>query len=159
MKLKSTRHCCWHRNEFPTFYDHFAVFNFSSGMKKFLVIFWHFRTLVSGTPIFVFCFFFQFLGGLDWNCPFLFLFADASDICLLTSGPTLSGLEVVCFLVSLSPDHLHPSSRFPFNTLNLLKPVRISLFPFLSSNLECFSPTPHPKSGRLFWYRQCISVE
>ena len=36
---------------------------------------------------------------------FAFFFA-ASDICFHISGHTLSGLEVVCFLVSLHPDHV-----------------------------------------------------
>ena len=43
----------------------------------------------------------------------LFCFAfrfDASDICCHISGHTLSGLEVVCFLVSLSSDHGNPAS-------------------------------------------------
>ena len=39
---------------------------------------------------------------------FALLFA-ASDICFHISGHTLSGLEVVCFLVSLSQDHVYPS--------------------------------------------------
>ena len=34
---------------------------------------------------------------------------DASDIGFHISGHTLSGLEVVCFLVSLLPDHIHPA--------------------------------------------------
>ena len=36
------------------------------------------------------------------------IFFAASDICVHISGHTLSGLEVVCFLVSLHPDHVDP---------------------------------------------------
>ena len=56
---------------------------------------------------------------------FAFLFA-ASDICAHISGHTLSGLEVVCFLVSLSPDHVYPSGCLSFNKMNLVKPVHAS---------------------------------
>ena len=42
------------------------------------------------------------------------------------SGHLLSGLEVVCFLVSLSPDHVHPSSGLSVNKINLVKPVHAS---------------------------------
>ena len=38
----------------------------------------------------------------------------ASDICFHISGHTLSGLEVVCFLVSLPPDRVHPSGGLSF---------------------------------------------
>ena len=51
---------------------------------------------------------------------------DASDISFHISGHTLSGLEVVCFLVSLSPDHVFPSSDLSFNKINLVKPVHAS---------------------------------
>ena len=51
---------------------------------------------------------------------------DASDICFHISGHTLSGLEVVCFLVSLLPDHVYPSSGFSSSTVNLVKPVHAS---------------------------------
>ena len=37
------------------------------------------------------------------------LFFAASDMCFHISGRTLSGREVVCFLVILSPDHVYPS--------------------------------------------------
>ena len=47
----------------------------------------------------------------------------ASIICLHISGHTLSGLEIVCFLVSFLPDHENPLS---FNTMNLVKPVHAS---------------------------------
>ena len=51
---------------------------------------------------------------------------DASDMCFHISGHTLSGLEVVCFLVSLSPDHVYPSGGLSFNKINLVKPVHAS---------------------------------
>ena len=53
--------------------------------------------------------------------PFFF---DASDICFHISGHTLSGREVVCFLVSLLPDHVPaaPGLRLMFSdTLHLLQ--------------------------------------
>ena len=36
------------------------------------------------------------------------------------------GLEVVCFLVSLHPDHVYPSGGLSFNKMNLVKPVHAS---------------------------------
>ena len=51
---------------------------------------------------------------------------DASSICFHISVHTLSGLEVVCFLVSLSQDHVYPSGGLSFNKINLLKPVHAS---------------------------------
>ena len=60
--------------------------------RRYHVIFWHYRALVSRWSIFV-----------------LLCFFAASDICFHISGHTLSGLEGVCFLVSLSPDHAYPS--------------------------------------------------
>ena len=56
---------------------------------------------------------------------FALLFA-ASDICFNISGHTLSGLVVVCFLVSLSPDHAYPSGGLSFNKMNLVMPVHAS---------------------------------
>ena len=44
---------------------------------------------------------------------------DASDICFHISGHNLSGLEVVCFLVSLASDHQNPSGGYSSNTVNL----------------------------------------
>ena len=38
----------------------------------------------------------------------------------------MSGLDVVCFLVSLSPNHENPSGCFSLNTGNLVKPVHAS---------------------------------
>ena len=57
---------------------------------------------------------------------FALLFA-ASDICFPISGHRLSGLEVVCFLVNLSPDHENPSGGLSFNKMNLVKPVHASV--------------------------------
>ena len=51
---------------------------------------------------------------------------DASDICFHTSGHTLSSLEVVCFLVSLSPNHENLSGGLSFLKMNLVKPVNAS---------------------------------
>ena len=39
---------------------------------------------------------------------------------------TLSGLEVVCFLVSLHPDHVYPSGGLSLIVVNLVKPVHAS---------------------------------
>ena len=100
-------------SEFPTFYEHFFIFRLnpsSSGSIKKIP-----RKLLAlssvGFSIAHFCFSLRF---------------DASDICFHISGHTLSGLEVVCYLVSLSPDHENPSGGFSFNTVNLVKPVHAS---------------------------------
>ena len=45
---------------------------------------------------------------------FALLFA-ASDICFHIYRHSLSGLDVVCVLVSLSPDHAHTSGGLSFN--------------------------------------------
>ena len=47
-------------------------------------------------------------------------------ICFHKSGRTMSGLEVVCFVVSLSPDHVYPSGGLSFNEMKLVKPVHAS---------------------------------
>ena len=65
------------------------------------------------------------LWFLDGPFCFVLLFA-ASDICFHISGHTLSGLEVVCFLVSLLPDHENLSGGLSFNKMNLVKPVHAS---------------------------------
>ena len=89
-------------SEFPTFYDRFPfhVWNFSSS-----------RTCLAlssfGFSIAHFCFALRF---------------DASHICSHISGHTLSGLEVVCFLVTLLPDHVYPSGGLPFKKMNLVNP-------------------------------------
>ena len=73
---------------------------------------------------------------------FAFFFA-ASDTCVHISGHTLSGREVVCFLVSLLPDHAYPSSGLSFNKMNLVKPVHASYNSLSPSTLQsssmCFS--------------------
>ena len=66
---------------------------------------------------------------------FAFFFA-ASDMCFHISSHTLSGLEVVCFLVSLSPDHVYPSGGLSFNKMNLVKPVHASDNSFSPSTLQ-----------------------
>ena len=77
-----TWHCCWHRN----FQLSTTVFHGSSGSMKKIP-----RNLLAisslGFSMIHFCFAFRF---------------DASDICFNISGHTVSGLEVVCFIVSLS---------------------------------------------------------
>ena len=52
--------------------------------------------------------------------------SDASDACFHISDHTLSGQEVVCFLVSLYLDHEHPLRALSFNKTNLVKPVHAS---------------------------------
>ena len=68
---------------------------------------------------------------------------DASDICFHTSGHAMSDLEVVCFLVTLSPDHVYASSGFSFNTMSLVKPLHASDNSLSPSTLQessiCFS--------------------
>ena len=54
-----------------------------------------------------------------FDSPLLLLRFDASDISFQISGHNLSGLEVVCFLVSLSPAHVCPSGGFSFKKVNL----------------------------------------
>ena len=67
---------------------------------------------------------------------------DASDICFHISGHNLSGLEVVCFLVSLLTDHVYPSGGRSFNTVilwNLSMHLIILFLHQLSSNHQYFS--------------------
>ena len=66
---------------------------------------------------------------------------DAWDICFHKSGHTLSGLEVVCFLVSLPPDHVFPSGGLSFNEIILWSPSMHLIILFLhprSSNHQYF---------------------
>ena len=56
---------------------------------------------------------------------FALLFA-ASDICFHISGHNLSGLQVVCFLVSLSLEHVYPFGGFSLNVASLVKPIHVS---------------------------------
>ena len=84
---------------------------------------------------------------------FAFCFA-ASDICFHISGHTLSGREVVCFLVRLHPDHVYPPSGLSFNKMNLEKPDHASdnsLFPSTFQWTSIFSPAIHPVMYMLFW--------
>ena len=80
---------------------------------------------------------------------------DASDICFHISGHTLSGLEVVCFHVSLSPDHVYPSGGLTFNKIHLVRPVLASDKSLLPSTFHwssiCFFPTIHQVTYVLFW--------
>ena len=81
---------------------------------------------------------------------------DASDMWFHISGHTLSGLEVVCFLVSLPPDNENPSGGLSFNTINLVNHVRASDLIILilhphSSNHQYFSPTTHPMRKMYSW--------
>ena len=77
---------------------------------------------------------------------FALLFA-ASDKCFQISGHTLSGLEVVCFPVSLSPDHENPSGGFLQEwetTQNVFKcAVRNGLFVF-----ACVGDDSHQRDAR-----------
>ena len=66
---------------------------------------------------------------------FAFYFAP-SDICFHISGHTVSGREVVCFLVSLLPDHVYPSSGLSFKKTNLVKPVHASDNSFSPSTFQ-----------------------
>ena len=72
----------------------------------------HFQALSSfGFSIAHFCFSLRF---------------DASDISFQIPGHKESGLEVVCFLVSLLRDNVYPSSVFSSNIVNHVKPVHVS---------------------------------
>ena len=51
---------------------------------------------------------------------------DASDIRFHISGHTLSGLEVVCFLVGLPRTMYIGQGALSFNKMNLVKPVHAS---------------------------------
>ena len=78
-------------SEFPTFYRRCSwypwILHHQDQWNEYHAIFWHCRALVS-----------------RWfTCAFLYFFFAASDICFHISDHTLSGLEVVCFLASLSP--------------------------------------------------------
>ena len=57
---------------------------------------------------------------------FCFAFSSLHQTYASTSGHTLSGPEVVRFLVSLSPDHVCPSGGLSFNQMSLVKPVHAS---------------------------------
>ena len=63
-------------------------------------------------------------------------FLAASDMCFHISGDTFSDFEVVCFLVSLSLDHVYPSGGLSLNKMNLVKPVHASDNSFSPSTLQ-----------------------
>ena len=69
-------------------------------------------------------------------------FFGAQDICFHISGHTFSRRDVVCFLVSLSPDHVYPSGGLSLNKKNLLKLVHASD--------NSFSPSTFQQSSRFF---------
>ena len=129
MKLKSTRHCCWHRNfELSTsIFQKKSLNSSSSGSTKKIP-----RDLLAlssfGFSMAHFCFSLRF---------------DASDTCLQISGLTLSGLEMICYLVRITTDHVYPSGGFSFNTMNLVNPVHASDNSLLPSTFQlssiCFS--------------------
>ena len=94
-----TRHCCWHRNfQLSTSVSH--------GVFEFFIPWINEMNTTQSSGIVE-------LWFLDSPLLFALLFA-ASDICFHISGHTLSGLEVVCYLVSLHPDHEHPSRGLSF---------------------------------------------
>ena len=89
-------------SEFPTFYERFFMVcsnSSSSGSMKKIP-----RN----------CLALSSFGFSTAHFCFALLFA-ASDICIHISGHTLSGLEVVCFLVNLSQDNVYPSSGLSLN--------------------------------------------
>ena len=106
---------------------------------------------------------------LRWLSPLLFIgvlqgIADgigtsnfvrsANTVNFHISGHTSSGREVVCFLVSLAPDHVYPSGGLSFSRTNLVNLVHASNNSFLhprSSNLQHVSPTIHPLTKMMFW--------
>ena len=126
-------------SELPTFYERLSLWAWILRRlvqwRIFLSIVWHCRALVSRKPIFV------------------LLFFATSDICFHISRHTSSGREVVCFLVSL-PNHVYPSGGLSFSRTNLVNPVHASDNDFLhprSSNLQCVSPSIHPRVYESFW--------
>ena len=73
-------------------------------------------------------------------------FFDASDICFDISGFSLSGREVVCFLVNLFPDHVFRQVTFrPIKRIlwSLSMPPTILYLHQCSHNLQYVSPTSH----------------
>ena len=124
MKLSSRRHCYWHRN-----------FQLSTSIKNKP------RNLLALSSF-----------GFSMTHFWFSLSFNASYMCFHISGHTLSGLEVVCFLVSLTLDYENPSGGLSFNTMNLVKLVHASdnvLFHHQRySNLRHVSPTSHLTSCR-----------
>ena len=73
---------------------------------------------------------------------------DASDISFQISGHKETGLEVVCFLVTLLLDHVYPSGGSSINKVNLVKPVDISdnsRSPSTFQKSSIFFSSIHPK--------------
>ena len=128
-------------SEFPTFYE-----RFDCELEFFIV--WlseEYSSELSGIVEFGF--------SMAHLC-FAF-FSAASDKCVHISGHTLSGPEIVCFLVSLYLDHVYPSGGLSFNKMNLVKPVSASdnslspiHVPVIFNNV---SPSIHPRMYESFW--------
>ena len=110
-------------SEFPTFYERFFMMFLNSSsaslMKKIPRDFLALSSL--GFSIAHFCFALHF---------------DAPDRRFRQSGHTLLGLEVVCFLVSLHPDHVYPSSGLRVNKMNLVKLVHAPDNPLSPSTFQ-----------------------
>ena len=72
----------------------------------------------------------NFLAFSRWSFSshhFCFSFSLACfPIVFQSSGRKWSGLDVSCFLVSLSPDHIYPSGGFSSKRVNSVKPVQES---------------------------------
>ena len=121
------RHCCWHRR------FQLSPIGFH-GECIFFVIWFNEKDSSQLSGIIE-------LWFLDSHFCFAFFFA-ASDICFHIYGHTSSEREVVCFLVSLHPDHVYPSNDLSFNRTNLVKPVHASH--------NSLSPSTFQKSSVLF---------
>ena len=105
------RHCCWHRK------FQLSTSSFHCELEFFVV--WSMKNIP------VNCLALSSFGFSRAHLCFAFFIA-ASDINFHMSGHTLSGREVVCFLVSLPPDHVYPSGGLSFNKMNLVKLVHAS---------------------------------
>ena len=105
------RHCCWHRN-----------FQLSPGG---FILSLNSSSFGSMKNIPLNCLALSSIGFSIVHLRFAFFLA-ASDICFHISGHTLSGREVVCFLVSFLPDHVHPSGDLSLNRKNLVKHVHLA---------------------------------
>ena len=68
----------------------------------------------------------SFVFSIAYFC-FSFRF-DASDTSFHISGHKESGLDVVCFLVSRSQDHVYPSGSFSSTVVNLNIPIIVDTF-------------------------------
>ena len=112
------------------------------------------------------CLAFSSFGFSIAHLCFAFFFA-ASDINFHISGYTSSRREVVCFLESLLPDHVHPSGGLPFSRTNHVNPVHASnnsLFPSTFQWSSIFVSTKNVQwctccSGNVdvpHWNRKCF---